>query len=402
MRALFWVVAIAALAAGVVAAARYNAGYALFVLPPYRLEVSLNLLFALAVAGFALGYLALRATSATLSLPRKVQEYRAARRRDQAHAALIETVREFFAGRYARAEKAAGRCIALGEHAGLAATFAARAAHELRAFERRDDYLSQAARLASEDDAVRIVTAAELLLDQRRAQEALGVLGALPRKHTAALRLEFKAQQLARNWEQVLALVDQLEKRGVYDAEHAEQIRRYAQAERIERQGADPHALDEIWQRIPQRQRRDPKVALAAARSFIACGKSGQAQRIIEDSLDTAWDSELVALYAECAEGAVTAIERAEIWLRQHPGDAALLLTLGRLCAHQALWGKAQSYLEASLSLEPGYPAHLFLAQLHEKLGTADTAQRHYRASLELAIAELRQDTAAGHRPMSI
>ena len=402
MRALFWVVAIAALAAGVVAAARYNTGYALFVLPPYRLEISLNVLFALAVAGFAVGYLAVRATSATLRLPRQVQEYRAARRRDQAHAALIETVREFFAGRYARAEKAAGRCIALGEHAGLAATFAARAAHELRAFERRDDYLSQAAKLASDDDAVRIVTAAELLLDQRRVQEALAVLGALPRKHTAALRLELKAQQLARNWEQVLALVDQLEKRGVYDAEHAEQIRRYAQAERIERQGADPHALDDVWQRIPQRQRRDPRVASAAARSFIACGNSGQAQRIIEDSLDAAWDSELVALYAECAEGAVSAIERAESWLTQHPGDAALLLTLGRLCAQQALWGKAQSYLEASLSLEPGYPAHLSLAQLHERLGNADAAQRHYRQSLELAVAELRQDAAVGYRSMSI
>jgi HemY protein len=402
MRALFWVVAIAALAAGVVAAARYNTGYALFVLLPYRLEISLNLLFALAVAGFAVGYLAVRATSATLRLPRQVQEYRAARRRDQAHAALIETVREFFAGRYARAEKAAGRCIALGEHAGLAAAFAARAAHELRAFERRDDYLLQAAKLASDDDAVRIVTAAELLLEQRRVQEALAVLGALPRKHTAALRLELKAQQLARNWEQVLALVDQLEKRGVYDAEHAEQIRRYAQAERIERQGADPHALDDIWQRIPQRQRRDPRVAAAAARSFIACGNSGQAQRIIEDSLDAAWDSELVALYAECAEGAVSAIERAESWLTQHPGDAALLLTLGRLCAQQALWGKAQSYLEASLSLEPGYPAHLSLAQLHERLGNADAAQRHYRQSLERAVAELRQDAAAGYRRMSI
>lgn len=402
MRALFWVVSIAAMAAGLVAAARYNTGYALFVLPPYRLEISLNLLFVLAVAGFALGYLVVRAISGTLRLPRQVQEYRAARRRDQAHAALIETAREFFAGRYARAEQAAGRCIAFGEHAGLAAAFAARAAHELRAFERRDDYLSQAATLASEDDAVRIVTAAELLLDQRRFQEALGVLGALPRKHTAALRLELKAQQLARNWGQVLALVDQLEKRGVYDAEHAEQIRRYAQAECIERQGTDLHALDDVWQRIPQRQKRDPRVALAAARGFIACSKSGQAQRIIEDSLDGTWDSELVALYAECTEGAVTAIERAESWLQQHPGDAALLLTLGRLCARQALWGKAQSYLEASLSLEPAYPAHLSLAQLHEKLGNADTAQRHYRESLALAVAELRQDAAAGPRRMFI
>ena len=46
-------------------------------------------------------------------------------------------------------------------------------------------------------------------------------------------------------------------------------------------------------------------------------------------------------------------IERAESWLKQHPDDAALLLTLGRLCAQQELWGKAQSYLDASIAVEP-------------------------------------------------
>ena len=55
-------------------------------------------------------------------------------------------------------------------------------------------------------------------------------------------------------------------------------------------------------------------------------------------------------------------IERAESWLKQHPGDAALLLTLGRLCADRALWGKAQSYLDASLAIEPTYSAHLAAA----------------------------------------
>lgn len=401
MRILFWVIAIAVLAAGLVAAGRYNTGYALLVFPPYRLEISLNLFFVLLAGTFVLGYLAVRVISATLRLPQQVQEYRSARRKDQAHAALIETVREFFAGRYARAEKAAGRCMVLGEHAGLAAALAARAAHELRAFERRDEYLAQAARLASEDDAVKVVTEAELLLAQRRFQDALGVLAALPQKHTAALRLELKAQQLARNWEPVLALVDQLEKRNVYDAEHAEQIRRYAQAEHLERLATDLHALEGAWQKIPQRQKRDTRIALAAARSFITAGMSEQAQRIIEDSIDTAWDSELVELYAECAGGTVTGIERAEAWLKAHPQDAALLLALGRLCVRQALWGKAQSYIEASLALEPTYPAHLALAQLHERLGNADAACRNYQASLELAVRRLREDAANGRQRMS-
>jgi HemY protein len=122
-----------------------------------------------------------------------------------------------------------------------------------------------------------------------------------------------------------------------------------------------------------------------------------EAQRLIEDSLRENWDSTLLALYAECA-GTVAGIERAESWLREHPQDAALLLALGQLCARQALWGKAQSYFEASLAIEPGYAAHLALARLHETLGNTDTAQRHYRQTLELAVSQLTQDTTSERR----
>lgn len=403
MRAVLWVVAIAVLAAGFVAVGRYNTGYALLVLSPYRVEISLNLLFILLIAAFILGYFALRVISATLRLPRQVQEYRAARRKNQAHAALVETVREFLAARYARAEKAAEHCMALGmEHTALAAALAARAAHELRAFDRRDAYLEQAAGAPGDDAAVRAITTADLLLDERRFAEALGALESLPSKHTAALRLELKAQQLARNWDQVLALVDQLEKRNVYDAEHAEQIRRYAQAERLLRHAGDPHALEDTWEKIPARQKRDRRVAAAAARSFISSGMRDEAQRVIEDSLNEHWDSTLLALYPECAGGAVAGIERAEGWLREHPQDAALLLVLGQLCARQALWGKAQSYLEASLAIEPGYAAHLALARLHESLGNTDAAHRHYRQTLELSLAQLTHDAASERRPAPV
>ena len=398
MRALLWVVLIAVLAAGFVAVGRYNTGYALFVMTPYRVEVSLNLLVLLLITAFILGYFALRVISGTLRLPRQVQEYRAARRANQANAALVETVREFLAARYARAEKAAERCMALApEHATLAAVLAARAAHELRASDRRDAYLEQAAAATGDDAAMRAITTADLLLDERRYAEALGALESLPARHTAALRLELKAQQLARNWEQVLGLVDQLEKRNVYDAEHAEQIRRYAQAERLLRHAGDPRALEDAWDRIPARQKRDTRIAAAAARSFISSGMAEQAQRLIEDSLNEQWDSALLALYPDCAGRTVAGIERAEGWLREHPQDAPLLLALGQLCARQALWGKAQSYLEASVAIEPAYAAHLALARLHDTLGNTDAAQRHYRQTLELAVAQLAQD-AAGER----
>ena len=87
--------------------------------------------------------------------------------------------------------------------------------------------------------------------------------------------------------------------------------------------------------------------------------------------------------------------------MKSNPRDAVLLLTLGRLCARQELWGKAQSYLDASISVEPMYSAYLALAQLHDRLGNADAARRNYRESLDLAVNQLKQMTG-GRRRMSL
>ena len=131
----------------------------------------------------------------------------------------------------------------------------------------------------------------------------------------------------------------------------------------------------------------------------MALGSSAEALQIIEDALATDWESGLVGIYADCAGAdVIRQIEHAEQWLLSHPRDAVLLFTLGRLCARQELWGKAQSYLEASLSVEPMYSAHLALAQLHDRLDHADAARRHYRESLDLAISQLKQMTGGRRR----
>ena len=302
-------------------------------------------------------------------------------------------------GRYTRAEKAAAAALDAGEHPDLAAVLAGRAAHELRAYDRRDAYLARAASAATGDEVVRIVTEAELLLDERRAQEALGILRQLPRKHTAALRLELKAQQQTRNWEQAVALTEELRRRNVFDTAQAAQVRRYALVENLKRKALDSAALEEAWDKVPAPDRTDRRVAVAAAQCFMALGGCERAHRIIEEALEAEWDSGLVALYAECEGGdAVRRIERAEAWLARHPGDAGLLLTLGRLCTDRGLWGKAQSYLEASLAVERSYSAHLALAKLQEHLGNADSARRNYRESLELVLAQLKAATGGRRR----
>jgi HemY protein len=390
VRALFWVLLLAAAAVAITLAARYNAGYVLLVLHPYRVELSLNFLIALMLIGFAALYALLRALAHALRLPNQVRRFRERRRLERAADSLYAALRAYFEGRYAQAEKAAAQSIELKEHSGFAALIAARAAHELRAFERRDSYLARSAYYRDADQTMRIVAQAELMLHARQYQAALAALERLPRKHTAALRLELRAQQQARNWDRYLELVSQLERAQAFDETQAAELRRHAIGENIARKARDADELREYWQRLAARERQDGKIAACAAHAFARLRLFDEALALVQQSLERNWDSELVALYGVCsASDPRRQIERAESWLRAHPTDPALLLALGRLCARSQLWGKAKSYIEASLSLEQSFQAHIELARLHEGLGESDAAQSHYEASLRLAEHEI-------------
>jgi len=59
------------------------------------------------------------------------------------------------------------------------------------------------------------------------------------------------------------------------------------------------------------------------------------------------------------------------------------------LCERAQLWGKAQTYLEASLALDNGWRANLALGEMQAKLGRNDQANAHLAAALKLALAEL-------------
>jgi HemY protein len=132
--------------------------------------------------------------------------------------------------------------------------------------------------------------------------------------------------------------------------------------------------------------RMEPAIAATAARYHLALGNTEAARAIVEQALEREWNPALVALYGEAAgSDALPQIERAEKWLRQHARDPALLLALGKLCMKQGLWGKAQSYIEASLALEPTHDGHMTLATLMEQLGKPQEADRHFRRSAELA-----------------
>jgi len=389
MRALLWLLILAALAVALSLFMRGNGGYALFVLPPWRAEVSLNFLAVLVIVGFALLYILVRGVWHTLRLPSHVRAFRKRRRAEAGHEATLGAIQALFEGRFVRAEKLASKAFDLGAAPGLVGLLAARAAQKLRDFSRRDQWLEQSKQGGAEWQVAQAMTRAELLLDERRFDEARSVLRDLhasgPR-HVAGLFLMLRAEQGLANWDEVLRIANALEKHDAMPPEALDSVRVGARIALLTRGLSDREALLRQWDSVPRSDRIRPKVAATAARAFMQIGDCRKAHRIIEDALERGWDGSLALLYGECVDrDALERLERAEKWLAERPGETELLLTLGRLCVQRELWGKAQSYLEASLATRPTQAAHIELARLHERLGRPAEAGRHFRASADLA-----------------
>lgn len=387
MRGLFWVLALFALAVALSMAAGFNDGYLLLVMPPWRLEISLNLALGVLVGGFFLLHLLLHGVALTLALPGRVREFRERRRRAKAAGVFQEALRLLFEGRFGHALKKAAVAHAAGEAPGLAALIAARAAQRMREPGKQQDWLDRATLDDARTEAARLMLEAEMYIDGRRFEEAVAVLARLQRvagRHIAALKLELRAQQGCGNWDEALRILRQLEKRDALAAEAVRELKLQAHRENIALRRGDVARLCAYLDRLPAAE-IDPRLTQAAAAALLALGEHDAARRLIERQLEREWDASLVELYGR-AEGGDAAdvaarLARAEAWLLQHPQEASLLVTLGRLCMRQQLWGKAQSYLEASLSVADSREAHLELARMADALGRENDANRHYRVA---------------------
>lgn len=388
MRGLFWIVALCGLAVAVALGARYNEGYVLVVFPPWRAEVSLNLFIIALLALFFVLYAGMRALAVTFGLPKRVREYRAQRQRESAGLVFQDAVRLLFEGRFGQALKKATEAHGAGTAPGLSALIAARAAQRMREPEKQQYWLEHAKTDDPRTEAATLMLDAEMANEARRFDVALAALEKLQGKqgrHIAALRLELRARQGVGDWDGVLKLARQLVKRDALPVEVVREIRTQAHLGNIAKRVADQGKLTAYLRTVPDDE-RGRRVVLAAARALVAQGAEAEAQKLIESVLDASnndeWQPELVAIYGRLTNSEQTArIAKAEGWLRQHPDDARLLKALGRMCIRQRLWGKAQSYLEASLSVEPSQQGHLELARLFDQLDRAEEANKHYRAS---------------------
>lgn len=399
MRTLFWVLLLFALAVTLSLVAQVSTGLVMFVVPPYRVDISLNAFVLILLGVFPLIYGVLRLLFITLSLPDRVKNYRENRRRQILMRDTLGGVIALFSGRFRKAEKSAQRALESRPDPDVElvnSLVAARAAHYTRNYGARDQHLGRLNPTLHNDSQLAVYMTQAHLANEARdyhgALKAITQARSISPNHTAAMQLELAIRQRMEQPDKVLALLEPLSKAEALPPSTIKHIRLQAYLQQLRTLQLDARQWVSWWQKVPAELRGDSLLAAVACQKFIEMGENGLAAITLVNTLEKEWDDKLVALYGEPVlhgmDGALLkAIQKAEGWLQQHPRDAVLLFTLSRLCRAQKLWGKAQSYAEASLSIKPSASAYLELAELAEQGNNHESASQYIRKALSLSLA---------------
>jgi len=398
MRWLVWVLILAAAAVLLALGSTLNSGNVAVLLPPWRVDVSLNFAVLLLLLAFVAFYLALRGLSLLFGMPRAAAEFRARRRLRLAAQALHNGMSDYFGGRFRRAERAALRAAEFTDFAPAALLTAAQSAQQLQAYDRRDAYLAQ---LPQDARDAAVLLQAQWQLDSKHPREALSLLQSLPagvRRRTHALRIELQAARKINDHVDVLRLARTLLKHGALHPAAAQAMLHNAATGLLRQAGDDPQALRVTWNKLTAQERTEPVLVVASARGFAAAGTLDEARQLLIAALNRPQAEP--ALFMPTLRGMLQEIDAAfvsqtEQWLGRWPQEAQALYLAGAACAELQLWGKAQQHLQKAIQAcgederRLRGQIHAALAQLLEGIEREDQAQRHWRAAaIDLAAIE--------------
>jgi len=386
MRAALWFLALFGVAVAIALFAGNNQGTVTLFWPPWRVDLSLNLVLLLLLAGFVFVHAALRALAALFDLPEQARRWRTQQKERAMHAALLDALAQLNAGRFLRARKsaqavlaqekslaAAGEPPAYGSQIrGLAHLLAAESAQALQDKASRDEHLRDALAQATARPVATgtqqvqegaLLRAASWALQDRDPQAAMGWLAGLPQgaaRRTLALRIKLKAARQARESAEALDTARLLAKHRAFSPMAAQSIVRGLAVDLLN--GAhDTAQLQRAWDSLEPAERQMPELAIHAAQRITALGGDAflarawllpvwEQQAALGDSLRVKLVRALEA-GLDSIDGAWLA--RIEAAHQKNPRDATLQYLAGMACMKRQLWGKAQQLLtHAALGLQ--------------------------------------------------
>jgi HemY protein len=188
-----------------------------------------------------------------------------------------------------------------------------------------------------------------------------------------------KLYEKLQSWDDLRQLLPDLRRNRVLQGEALAKFEQTLYHQLLD-QAKQLESLQHCWQDLPKPRQQQAEFVAHYAQRLSELGEAAQAEQLLRAYLNKRYDAKLAALYAQLDSAeAAPRLALLEPWLQQHPSDPVLLLALARLALRNQLWGKARSYLEASLAIEPRDETRFALAELLIQLGEKDQALAVYR-----------------------
>ena len=392
MRVVIWLLVLFAVAAGGALFVSTNPGTVTVFWPPYRIDLSLNLVLLALILAFVLVHLVL-GTAATLSgLPEQARRWRAQQRERAIQGHLVDALFSMAGGRYVRAsdslqaaDKLQRALMETGEgdaapqaDSVLAAIhmLAAEAQHALQKQTERDQHLQtalQAMRRRRATDALDglFLRATRWSLDDNDAAGARAWWEQLSQgamRRAASLRLRFRTARLAGENLEALVTVRQLIKHKAFRGATGDNISQALAAELL-RAPRDAQQLEQAWARLEPQEKEAAPVALLGAQRLLDLGGDGALSRAW---LLPLWNSLLKTGTPLTPDQQVRLVQILElgfgqpdaapdsVWLARienaqmaNPRNPLLQYLAGAMCLRMSLWGKAEHFFkQASAGLQ--------------------------------------------------
>lgn len=391
------VVGILSLAVVVLAAILFvqkDPGFVLVKYGDFSVETSLAFgILAVAIATLLIHFI-FRVLMSIWNLPGAVKRQSKSRRYDKSRRLLNQGLIDLAEGRFDQAESNLVKLVEYSESPLVHYLAAARAAQLQGKHDERDSYLKAAHEARPEAEMAIGVTQAELQLAHQQLEQSLATLthlrGIAPR-HNHVLRLLARVYFELEDWQSLVELLPDIRKKKLLKESILKNMEGKSYRGFLAAAKGNQQALEKAWTKIPKASQTDADLILYYIKlSNRASSNSSSVEQLIIKSLDQKWDNRLVEAY-----GLFKAIDpnqqlrRTEKWLGDYAKNEYLLLALGRICIRARLWGKAQSYLEASIGVNAMAASCLVLAKLlGDQLQENDKASQYYKKGLQLCLSE--------------
>ncbi|KAA8710282.1 heme biosynthesis protein HemY [Pseudomonas cannabina] len=374
-----------------------HAGYVLIAYKNFRYESSLWATLALLLAVMLVIFLVRLVITLLTTSGGVVNPWSRRNRHRRVQMAIEQGQMDLAEGRWASAQRHLQRAAEVDAHPLLYYIGAARAANEQGRYEDCDSLLERALERQPQAELAIALNHAQLQQDRGDTDGALITLQAMQQRHPhnpQVLRQLQRLYQQRGDWSELIRLLPELRKDKVLPPKELAELERRAWGENLTLAGyrndsegtlTGLPSLEQAWQSLSAAQRQEPQLVLAYADQLRRLGAETQAEEVLRTAIKRDYHSHLARLYGLVrGSDPLKQLQAAEGWLKHHPSDPSLLLSLGRICLQGRLWGKARDYLESSLRLQRNPETCAELARLLAQMGETDRSNQLFQEGLGL------------------